>query len=479
MKKTKILVLALIMTLVASTAFAGGLSSVFGGGKDKEEKAKELAGNLWYDTAADFSSLRKILFYPMKTSLDPDVWGKVDSAREAVAAEAILEYEAKRKSWQDPLFVSGEALELNESAQRAVQVAFLNVLPGTAPLFAVSRETVVTPVKVGENAETPTASGDMFAAFRKSGGPAELEALSGEEGAPPVEQRYNIHFPAALAEFASEAERGEAVQKASGAQAYLTWEFEGPYKTEKVATFTPGVRVLSMNKSILGILVDAIKAATLEAQYKEQYGVTLFLYGSCRCHLRDITGREILAFSVKAPIEFNTKQMGYAKLNEERIAAALTAALKKAMNGRPAPLAPRKAKTFQVGQVTLDYLPKEPTYPAETEIIRKALETTILENAASSEKLRAAEGDTGDYLVEAAVTDCTVVMESKIINDDSREYGIEGKFKTDLKASLRLVDSKTKAVAATYQGKASGRSESEAFGKLVKKFFKEADKAVK
>lgn len=475
MKKTKILIMALIMTMFASTTFAGGLGDLFGSGKDKEAEEKRLAGNLWYDEATDFSSVKKVLFYPAKINLDPDIWQKYDKSSKEVSAEAVKAYESIRAaaSIYQPIYPDGAACQfdknLRDAVKRGISIASLGMTPEFVIGAGIHEQAMITPVKGNDD--------DMFTAFRESAKQPEEAEVNPEEMYTHV---YTITYPTVMEPFGSEAERGAAVHEETGAQAYLTWEIEGPYHLAEVSSFTVRSSMGGYGGGVWGAIASGIANATLNKQYRDMYGTTMSLYASCRCTLHDVNGREILAYSLKTPVEFKIMQQGlfYKTINEDRLADSLIAALKKAAGGRPVPVAPVGAKTVRVGKVTLSYAAGERTYPAETEITRKALETALLDGFAASGKLRAADGDTSDFIVEADVTDCTVRMESEGDSKGAPD-SIKTKFNAAVNATVRLVDAKTKAVAATYQGKASGRSESEAFGKLVKKFFKEANKAVK
>lgn len=434
----RILLIALAITVFAGQAIASaGLAGLFGGEKDVTN-----VGNVWYDRNFNFSKVKLIAVYPMEAQFDLLFWQKYPRLREIVTPDSLKAIEQDQFMWSKAgLFPNTYAYRLSRDTQTGLTRCLLEKFQNEVkPVFLVNGE---------PQAKMPASNpGDIYAAYRKA---HPYEGKTPEQAEEVLSRHfYSIEYPDLLDLFDSEAARGAAVRSATGAQAYLRWRMEGPYTPDSIS--------FSVRHDIHPLFPSGLKTAAVT------------LYTSFCCELYDDGGNKVLAYSAKTPMKCNVLSSGgifYPGNDESKFVEDLVANLKKLAIAKSAPVAPFGSKTVRVGEVTLGYLEGEETYPAEVDITKQALATTILENA-TSETLRGVDGETSDYLVEAAVTDCSVKIASG-----------GGNFKAELKATLRLVDTKTGAVVATLQDEASGRSESEAFGKLVKKFFKEANKAVK
>ncbi len=445
----RVLVMTLAMILIASQAYASFLDDLF---NHNQNAAKD--GNVWYDRNFDFSTIDSIAVYPMDVQFNQLFHEKYPDLRENVTQDIHRTLEWDRSSWEKAsIFPDSFAYSVSVSTQETLKHQLIETFPNK-----IKTVFLVTPTGWVGSPHTPRkGASDAYAAYRKT--PGEMRKLSPEEAEEVFskENLYKVEYPALMETYESEDARGAAVREATGAAVYLRWFMKGPYTPNQVDTYS--LRV--------------------PGYYGVPKQVTVSLYTSCGCTLYDGNGREILAYSAKVPRECDgTPSVSMGKKNNENSAfvRGLVDNLEKLMAAKTAEKAPLSAKTVRAGEITLDYLEGEETYPAEVDITKKALSTTVLENADEAKSLRAAEGDVSDYILEAAVTDCTVKMES------GRKKGsepIDTSFRATLKAAVRLIDARTGAVVKASQGEASGRTESEAFGKIVKKFFGEVEKTVK
>lgn len=451
----RILVMVMTMMMMASSAyasFADALGDLF---DHKQDAAR--VGNVWYDRDFDFSTIDSIAVYPMDVALKEMFYAQYPALREVVTPDAEKSMAWDRSEWcKTSLFASTDSYEISKNAQSSLKRRLIEAFQNKVkPIFLVvpqARGSIPRASRKG--------SSDAYAAYRNPMGM--MGSISPEEAEELISKKnlYKVEYPVLLEDFDSESERGAAVREATGAQAYLRWRMEGPYTLQEISCYTPRSGfVLGMPRGI-------------ETR-------TASLYTSCSCTLYDGNGREILAYSAKAPIEYQVSSynVSYGQgRNENKFVEGLVGNLKSLMTKKSASEAIIGAKTVRVGEVSLSYVEGEETYPAETAITKQALETVILERVDASKTLRAAGGATSDYIVEADVTDCTVKMES-----GTKKMGesIDTSFRAKLKATVRLVNAKTGAVVMTVQDEVSGRSESVTFGKIVKKFFGEVEKVVK
>lgn len=251
-----------------------------------------------------------------------------------------------------------------------------------------------------------------------------------------------VKYPALLEPFASEAERGEATHAATGADAYLLCRVVGPYEVQG-------------KKSLGG------------PKYNDNF------YACCNYSLHGADGRKILTMSGLTGVmkmdaslanEKNSKDIfestgGMFICDANDVAAGLARALEQAKAGSEAYRAAAGGKTVRVGEIRIN----RPDTEAGG-IMAQSLATRIIEKAIGTGFLHATTGDESDYLIQVDVTDYQTEL-----NNVKMTFAL--KTKASMKATIRLVDARTGAVAATYQGESTGDCESDALGKLLKGFF--------
>lgn len=249
-----------------------------------------------------------------------------------------------------------------------------------------------------------------------------------------------VKYPALLEPFASEAERGEATRAATGADAYLLCRIVGPYEVK--------------GKNSLG-----------RSKYNDKF------YACCNYSLHSTDGRKIMTMSGLAGVMKMDASLANGKNSKDifestggmfiydanDVAAGLAKALEQAKTGSQAYRAAAGGKTVRVGDIKINRPDTE-----EGEIMAQSLATTVIEEALVTGAFRVTTGDESDYIVEVDVTD---------YQTERKRQMFSLKTKASMKATIRLVDAKTGAVAATYQGEGSGDCESDALGKILKGFF--------
>lgn len=251
-----------------------------------------------------------------------------------------------------------------------------------------------------------------------------------------------VKYPALLEPLASEAERGEATHAATGADAYLLCRVAGPYDL-------PGKDSFGAN------------------------GCDFNHYAWCNYSLHGADGRKLLTMSGLTRVTkfddslANDKKFkdvfaaigGMFISNAKDVAAGLAGALEQARAGAASYRAAAGGKTVRVGEIRINRPDTE-----AGEIMAQSLATRIIEKAIGTGFLHATTGDESDYLIQVDVTDYQTEL-----NNVKMTFAL--KTKASMKATIRLVDARTGAVAATYQGESTGDCESDALGKLLKGFF--------